>query len=283
VKFVFIDAGGGGGGGVVTDNLVYWLDAGNIGSYSGSGQTWANLVAAPADGSSQTAYDYLRGVTSSAEGSDPTFNGTAGTDPCYFSVTGAQYLTLSGASTSFIKGMHKANAKWTIELWMYYPTGSTTGVRPYWDSGTDDLGGPDMSRGVVYADQGTSFSGGKHHVRIKRDSGASTAMSATSDASFVDNTLYMVAASIDGSGVQNSFLYRNGAYDQVGGADTWDGTFASPGSADPIKAPRLMTRGDATQSVVNGSRLYIVRVYDTNLTKAQLDANYAATLPRFGA
>ncbi len=94
---------------------VFELDAGLSASYNGTGQTWANIVTAPADGSGQTAYDFYRGATSGSEGSDRTFNGSAGANSAneYFSFDGGDYLTLVGFNTTFIHSMHKENAAFT--------------------------------------------------------------------------------------------------------------------------------------------------------------------------
>jgi len=92
----------------VVSSAVFDLDATMINSYGGTGQTWSNLIATPADGSSQTAYDFYLGATSSATTDDPTFNGTAGTSSAYFSVDGGDLFTLkSGTNTTFFNNIHK--------------------------------------------------------------------------------------------------------------------------------------------------------------------------------
>lgn len=64
----------------VLDSVCCDLDATIAASYGGSGQTWANLIASPADGASQTDYDCWFGESGSVETptTDPTFTGTAG-------------------------------------------------------------------------------------------------------------------------------------------------------------------------------------------------------------
>ena len=103
---------------------VFELDAGLSASYSGSGQTWANIVTAPADGSGQTAYDFYRGATNGSEGSDPTFNGSAGANSAneYFSFDGGDYLTLVGSNTTFLNSLHKENAVFTWYGFLRTPT-----------------------------------------------------------------------------------------------------------------------------------------------------------------
>ena len=78
-----------GGGGVVgslsdvVDSAVFDIDATQSASYGGTGTTWSNLVASPADGAAQSAYDFQLG-----DGADsstyPTFTGTVGDAAAYF-------------------------------------------------------------------------------------------------------------------------------------------------------------------------------------------------------
>ena len=94
---------------------VFELDAGLSASYGGSGETFANIVTAPADGEGQTEYDFYRGVDADAESDSPTFNGSAGANSAneYFSFDGGDYLTLAGLNTAFIHSLHKEDAAFT--------------------------------------------------------------------------------------------------------------------------------------------------------------------------
>lgn len=97
-----IGAGPGPGGGLQDEipSTCFHLDATDADSYPGSGQTWANLIASPADGSGQTDFDVWRGGSSSASTDDPTFNGTAGDSAAYWSFDGGDFFrcTLSAAN-----------------------------------------------------------------------------------------------------------------------------------------------------------------------------------------
>ncbi len=266
-------------------DAIFALDAGLTTSYSGSGQTWANAITAPGDGAGQTAYDFYRGTTSGAEGTDPTFNGTAGVDPCYFSFDGGDQFTsvlAAGSVSSFLRQMHFTGRKWTIEAWVYY-NGTATNICPIFDTGTSDQGGADTSRGVIFGDFGTSIqTSGRFRLRVKQDSGGTSSLAVQSDAALTATNIYMLAASIDGSGAQASFLYRNGAYDQVGSSDTFTGTFTSPGSTAAANSPKIGARGDSAFRVASGTRIYALRGYQRNLTKAELDVIWNANKARYG-
>lgn len=72
-------------------SAVFDLDASQTQSYTG-GQTWHNIQQNPADGSTQTFYDWLLGLTGSSEplhdptlvfGPPPAFNYASGTAQCH--------------------------------------------------------------------------------------------------------------------------------------------------------------------------------------------------------
>lgn len=114
----------------VLDSVVFDLDATIADSYGGSGVTWANLTATPADGSAQTAYDFFRGDGSSGT-TYPTFNGSAGDPAAYWSFDGNDYFKLkSGINTAFLNNLHK-----------------TTGGADFWYALT--MGAVDFSGGNV--------------------------------------------------------------------------------------------------------------------------------------
>lgn len=248
-----------------------------------SGQTWPNQVSSPADSSAQTDYDYFLGSTSSSSSDDPTINDT-GTDAAYWSFDGGDYFThtlAAGSMPEFLRKMHHAGKAFTIELWMQWGGSSAGGICPFFDSGTSDQGGSDMSRGVMFCDLGNSIqTAGRLRFRIKQDSSAGDALAVQSDAAIPSGSVQMVAVSYAAGA--SSFLYRNGDYEKVGGADTFTATLSSPGSSDASNQARIGTRGDGVQRVPNGTRLYIARVYNRALSKAELDANWIATKMRFG-
>lgn len=276
-------SGGGGSGGTYhSANLVMMFDAGVTASYPGSGQLFQNLVASPADGSAQTDYDFHLGDTSAAEGSDPTFVGTAGTDVSYFSCgespAANKYFTKAAANSAFLNGLHKAGAQYTIEVWLL-PNARLTGIRPAFDSGGSDQGGSYTSGSVSFADM-SGVGAEKNMLYVTRDTAGARSLQIIADNALTPTTINMLACSIDATGATNSFLYRNGAYDQVGAVDTWNGTYATPGTANPVNKAALMARADLLTNLQG--RLYLLRVYNTNLTKAQLDTNWTGNRSRFG-
>lgn len=98
--------------GDLVSSCVFDVDATVEDSYSGTGDTLANIETTPADSESQSAYDFSR-----VGSTKPAFIGPAGTTGAYFSLTnGGGSFEISGANTSFINNMHKTTGgnDWTF-------------------------------------------------------------------------------------------------------------------------------------------------------------------------
>lgn len=144
-------SGDGGGGSYLDEVLASTccdLDATISASYGGSGQTWANLIASPADGSAQTGYDFHLGTDDSSSTDDPTFSGSPGDDAAFFSHDGGDWFALKNIANAItIKNAHRtdqAGVWMAIALRPFLPTSyyfgnsfssSTAGMR------FTDLGG----------------------------------------------------------------------------------------------------------------------------------------------
>lgn len=103
------------------------LDAGNSTSYT-SGQTWTDL--------SGNSNNYFRGLTSSSEAGDPTFNGAAGSygTTNYWSTDGGDYFWES-SSQSFSDDWHKGVSSGFTAIAMVYSASGSAGNRTVWTSG----------------------------------------------------------------------------------------------------------------------------------------------------
>lgn len=107
----------------VVPNVEFHLDATKTASYPGTGQTWANGVAAPFSGAAQTAYDWWLGNDVNVAAADPTFIGSAGDPGAYFGLDGGDFFRSKAATLpGFIKNLHKATggqAATYIYLWRH--------------------------------------------------------------------------------------------------------------------------------------------------------------------
>lgn len=267
VQGVFVKSAGAygrvdGGGGVA--GLVALMKAKDY----VSGQRWLNAAASPADGSNQVDHDFFLGATSSSEASDPSIS--AG-PPVGWAFSSGCRMTLAHGSVStvpaFYRNLHMAGSKFTIMAYCRWNGSLNGGICPIFDTGTSDQGGADMSRGVYLCDFGTD---GKLRLKVNRDSGGASALSAVSDAALPSATNMVIGVSVDGTGATPSFLYRDGAQPVVGGSPTFNGSFVTPGSAQAANVPKLMARGDgnATTNVVT---LYGLAVANRNLSLAEMD------------
>lgn len=222
-------------------------------------------------------------VSVSATSFDGYHAESGGHDPAvvsnYWVFDGDDYLTADAAST-FVNGMHKAGAAFTIEAWWYY-MGNNGNVNPIWDSGTSDQGGSDMSRGVIFGDHGfMADPAGRLGLRIKRDSGGASALSAYLTEEPSSGVWHHHAVSYTGG--PGCFLWLDGAVAASNlGSTTWDGTPSSPGSLDPVNLSRIGARGDGVFAVNNGSRLGVLRIYSRALTSAELLQNWNAEVGIF--
>lgn len=263
-------------GPVVLSPEVFFLDAS---SYS-AGQLWSNQTTAPADGAGQTAYDFVLGNSGIGDGSDPTHTGI--NPASYWTFDGNDFFTLAGTPTSFLKNMHKAGSKFSIEAWFYYAGTAASNVAPLFDSGTSDQSGSDMSRGIIFSDLGPLNTTGlaSNCIRVKQDGGGQNSLNKEADSSLTIGW-HMVACSIDGTGTTPSFLYTDGDYDPVDTLDTWDGTFITPGSMDAALLARIGARGDGGFRVPIDTKLIMLRVHDVNVSKSQFDASWVDAQARF--
>lgn len=138
----------------VLDSVCAELDATIEASYPGTGQTWASLTAAPADGSSQTDWDAWLGLDGTADSADPGFVGTAGDPAAYFNIDlEGDYFKFKtpSAMTAAQNGIRKVsgNAFWIATIIKTQPSGSL---------GTDCwFGGANTStlRGITVYHSGT--------------------------------------------------------------------------------------------------------------------------------
>ncbi len=109
------------------------LDATIADSYSGSGQTWANLIASPADGSAQTDNDFWLGFTGTPSTDDPTFTGTPGDPAAYFNHDGLDYLTTKNLSAALtLSNAHKTDQAGTWIAVTYKVAPATSNADSIW-------------------------------------------------------------------------------------------------------------------------------------------------------
>lgn len=112
-------------------NPIFDLDATYPESYPGSGQLWNSMISAPADGESETAYEFALGVSESVGSDEPVFTGNAGKASTYWLFDGNDRFNLTSVNPTFIKNIHKTDQtdlELTIALTYYSPANFTSGT-----------------------------------------------------------------------------------------------------------------------------------------------------------
>jgi hypothetical protein len=249
---------------------VFELDAGLSASYGGSGQTWANIVTTPADGSAQTAYDLYRGATSGSEGSDLTFNGSAGANSAneYWSFDSGDYFTLAGSNTTFLNSLHKENAAFTWYGFLRTPT----------SIGNANLFGTNAQSSSNIGIHLNLTSSGTFSFQAVNGSGA--VLNVSSDTGLVDpGTNYLIALSCN-EALGVGLFYRRGAT----GKDNTDitGAYASPSASSATYGLQIAAGGNAVNPVSTGFQLWRTGMFNRALSEAQLDALFERYKSKLG-
>lgn len=243
-------------------NLKLCLDSGDAASYT-SGQSWLDR--------SGNGYDFFLGVSGSATATDPTFSGTPGSPQAYWTFDGGDFFRYDSVIETWMNNLHKNNAAFTI-LAFFYKDGSDermcfggTGARDTFNF-----------TGIDFFDEvGLMIQVG--------DSTVTTVLSAMADNQVPAASWHGVAVSLnEATGAGGGFFWRDGGYEQVAAANTWDSTYVTPTAGSASFTMEIAAFGDAVQPTHAGQRLACVAMWDVALTKAQLDSIWVRMRGRFG-
>ena len=238
----------------LTSGLQLCLDAGDALSYT-SGQSWLDR--------SGNGYDFFVGATSSSEGSDPTFNGTAGRRSSgeYWSFDGGDYFKYNSANETWMENIHKNNAKFTMACWLYIGSTAT-------QSG---FAGDYQTGPIGFIWQHTNTGGIQFLV-------VNTAFVMQVNGSTATAGVWQFhAVSVDEAvGANGGFLLLN--LTKV----SFTSTYASPSSSAATATFEIGSVGGAREPLTNTSRMGMFAAWTEALTETQLTAFYMATRGRFG-
>jgi hypothetical protein len=221
------------------------LDAGDEGSYPGSGQTWVDT--------SGEGNDFILGSTASTDSSDPTFNGSAG------GLSAAEYWTFDGSNDLFQEASGSMNlgnwqadgAKYTLLFVFYGPSNTLT--RGLFDDG-DGLRISETSAELMQVSNEDVFA-------VK---------STVSAAVIGDWNLFAISCDENG-GATGSFLYLNGEVELEFNAQI----IGTPGADDP--GSYIIGDTTAHSPFSATGRLAMVATWNgVNLSAADLDEIYEA-------
>lgn len=236
-------------------SAVMDLDATLFASYPGSGTTWSNLVASPADGSAQTAYDFFTGDGSTST-TFPTFTGTPGDPASYWLFDGGDYFKIkSGANTTFINAMHKTTggSDWWIAFALLTPPA---------DSGADGLFGTNQNSTTP----GLQIFQNASEQIAANQRGAATSSLSNTGTTLTGSTNYTVFVSHSHSTNMTSFWINSSTGTAL--SQTYSTTTAD---ASGFMVLAALANG-ASSFMASGGRMYSVGMGNSYLTNAEAAA-----------
>lgn len=235
----------------IVSSCCFDLDATISASYSGTGQTWANLVASPNDGANQTDYDFWLGADNTATTNDPTFNGTAGDSGAFWSFDGGDWFTLKSIPTAF-NDILKPTGKSTF--FVVFKTGSTVG----WQAIFDTRHGSNAYNGI------SIFLNGSNNIYMALSTSAGYAL-LTSSAALSINTIYSLAVIFDNS---SSFSIH---INNMNTADATVSTTVGSTATHSFNAG-IGAYDNGTFPFYSGTELYGISFFNSALSTTELKA-----------
>jgi hypothetical protein len=220
------------------------LDATKSDSYSGSGETWANIITAPADGSLQADYDMWLGEAGTTDGDELTFTGSAGDSAAYFLADGGDHFKMKN-NTTLIDGFHTDAAQsWWLATAFQFAGG--TSAQPILLS----TGGHNASNEGVECFIGGTTSPASIRVRLNLTrNGTRTVTNFNTAGFFTSGSDYLLVISYDHT-TDTIRVWKNGTGETS--ADINSGT----GSTLPINNYQLGRRANGANHINNGFRIY---------------------------
>lgn len=243
------------------------VDAGDAASYGGTGQVLTDR--------SQGTYPFYFGTTATVAGDDPVFVGTAGGNSAneYFrfdsSAMFRQQSTVDDFNTEVADALHRAGGAWSV----------IAGVMPVIGAGQCGICG---NNGNAATDIGMSFyltSDRTLHAIVSNGSGTA-AMSKIADAALSADAPHMVGVSVNGAGT--GFMWADSSYMQVGAADTFGSTYLNASTTSATYTFEIGAAGNGLAPFTSTGRMYFALVFDSALTKGQMDSFFGVTRSKYG-
>lgn len=246
----------------LTNGLKFCLDAGDINSYSGAGQSWLDT--------SGNGHDFLRGTTSGAEATDPTFNGSAGGQSSaeYWSFDGGDLFRYDSLNETWMNNIHKNNAIWAFAGWVYVASLPGTAA--------PILGTGEANASLIGASAVIRSTGALRIIVVNTD-GVDGALLVTSSATVNTNVWNFLAGQIN-EPAGTGFLQVNGTQEDI------TSTYNTPSASNASRTLEIGRDGSgATAIFPNGYRMNGLSMWEASIpTKSQMLEFYNATKGKFG-
>lgn len=244
----------------LTSGLKMLLDAGDLNSYSGSGQTWTDLCG---------NYSFNRGSGSGSDAADPTFNGTAGKQSSgeYFGFDGGDYFTKSSVNDTFLNSIRKNNALFTI-VEVAYANDVTHGASAVFHSGDGWTPGPPD---VIIQGGGAV---GLNPFFYVGDGIGGVCINHTMSIAATDNSWNFFGLSQDEAA--GTLIMKMNA-----SQETSSGVYSSPSAADTTTPWQIGASGSGSVPENAGDRVAIYCMWNRALTTVELTSLYTALKGKF--
>lgn len=243
-----------------TTGLELCLDAGDIASWPGSGESWLDL--------SGNGYDFFLGTGTGGDARDPTFNGTPGalSSAEYWSSDGGDLFTYDTTNETWMQNLHKDNAAYSF-LWVVYPV---AGINNW-----------------AFGDSANS------NANVGLATNVSNASNATNNISNGSGTAYARQAGQSGYGAAGAEWQRVSTYlDEAGNLAAWarndtlfsnvSGSYSSPSAADATYTFQIGSPGNSVAQIPSGARYAVLCVWSTVLGQTNLKSVWNGIRGRWG-
>lgn len=223
-------------------------DATKTASYSGSGQTWANLIATPSDGETQADYDCHLGAGSGSSTDDPTFVGTAGTDSAKWTLDGGDFFACKNTGLLAMAKAHRTD--YSDGTWIAFVGLTQTGAGGF------------MSNTDAFADGVTLRKQSGPQVRLQVTGGA---VLSSGGSALPNDVAHVVICTWDSSETSGTV---SKVYINSDTPETTSSTTFNTSTADRNNALMIGARGDLAQILASGSEIYGMALGQGFLTDA---------------
>ena len=241
----------GGGVNIVTDGLVFYLDAANTNSYLGSGTTWSDLS---------------RGGNNATLINGPTFNSSNGG---YIRCDGTNNYIEVPDNTLLDFGSNN----FTVEYW-FRKLQNTSGFDNIWGPNKWRSGGvPGTNEWVIAIGNGSSGNGNNYSFGV--EVGTTAYGTGESSETLSLNTWYQIVGIRNGGTLLtyiNSTLKQN--VNPTG--------FTSSSSINNVTGRTLRINNSGLNNLHTNADNSILRIYNKALTATEVQQNYNATRTRYG-
>ena len=124
----------------------------------------------------------------------------------------------------------------------------------------------------------------KHGIYVAPGDNSTHTLTKLSDAVMGVDAWHLFGVSIDeATGAGGGFLFKDGDYDQVGSADTFDATYTSPSASNATYTLEIGATEQGNRKLASGSRVAGVMVWEGGIiTKANMVTLWNAQKDRFG-